>query len=327
MSTSRHTETTVSVTGLVKRYGRHVVLDGISLDIGPGITGLLGPNGAGKTTLLRLLATVAAPDDGSMRLLGLDPATADDRVAIRRRLGYVPQEPGFHPNFTAFEFVDYIAILKEHVDRRDRHDEVRRVLALVGLEDRTGTKIRKLSGGMKRRVGLAQALLGRPDLLILDEPTVGLDPEQRLRFRELVSEVASDATVVLSTHQTEDVAALCQRVLVLHEGRVRFDGSASGLAATAEGSVWVGAERDPSAQVAWSTAEGRVRNIGEAPEGAELVAPTIEDAYLLLAGAVGAEASERTGRSRTSGKRANNGSDDQDGRDDGSNLFAPTRKG
>ena len=183
--------TTVDMRQVTKTFGRTRALAGVDLRVDPGITGLLGPNGAGKTTLLRIAATVLAPDAGQVRVLGRDPSTAEGRLEIRRRLGYVPQEPGFHRNFTAFEFVDYVAILKEMVDRRARHDEVRRVLALVGLEQVTGTGIRALSGGMRRRVGLAQGLLGSPDLLLLDEPTAGLDPEQRLRFREVVSTATS----------------------------------------------------------------------------------------------------------------------------------------
>src|SRR5207247_10349489 len=152
-----------------------------------------------------------------------------------RRLGDMPQEPGFYRSFTAFEFVDYVAILKEMVDRQARHDEVRRVLSLVGLEQVSDRKIKALSGGMRRRVALGQALLGDPDLLVLDEPTAGLDPEQRLRFREIVSERSVDRTVILSTHQTEDVAALCPRVVVMDEGRVLFDGTPRDLAGVARG--------------------------------------------------------------------------------------------
>lgn len=276
--------TTVELRQVTKTFGRTRALSGVDLDVEPGITGLLGPNGAGKTTLLRIAATVLAPDSGQVRLLGRDPGTAEGRLEIRRRLGYVPQEPGFHRNFTAFEFVDYVAILKEMTERRARHDEVRRVLALVGLEQVTGKRIKALSGGMRRRVGLAQALLGNPDLLALDEPTAGLDPEQRLRFRELVSATTSDQTVVLSTHQTEDVAALCPRVVVMHEGAVRFDGSPRELAELARGRVWLDAARSPVARLSWRTAEGDHRNIGEPPPGAHLAEPTIEDGYLLLVG-------------------------------------------
>jgi len=281
---------TVELAAVAKRYGGTRALDGIDLAAGAGITGLLGPNGAGKTTLLRIAATVLAPDAGRLRLLGLDPAQAGERVEIRRRLGYLPQEPGYHRGFTTFEFVDYIAILKELTDRRARHAEVRRVLAEVGLDAVARRKIRALSGGMRRRVALAQALLGRPDLLVLDEPTAGLDPEQRLRFRELISAAAQDHTVLLSTHQTEDVAALCQRVVVMHRGAVRFDGTTRALAELARGRVWLAHARAPRARLSWRTGDGRHRNIGDAPPGAELVEPTIEDAYLLLVGEQAVEA-------------------------------------
>lgn len=277
--------TTTSARGVTKRFGPKVALAGVDIDLGPGITGLLGPNGAGKTTLLRILATVLHADQGSVELLGHDPTTADGRLAVRRRLGYLPQEPGFHRSFSAFEFVDYVAILKEWGDRRSRHDEVRRVLSLVGLESVSNTAIKKLSGGMRRRVAIAQAMLGDPDLLILDEPTAGLDPEQRLRFRELLSAVASRATVLLSTHQTDDVAALCNRVVVLLGGTVHFTGTPPELASLAEGRVWMATERDPSAQLAWITGEGMVRHIGLPPADAQLVTPTVEDGYLTLTGA------------------------------------------
>jgi ABC-2 type transport system ATP-binding protein len=277
--------TAVRVRDVTKSFGRTRALRGVSFSAGTGVTGLLGPNGAGKTTLLRMLATVLAPDDGSLQLLGGNPQDGGDRLAIRRRLGYLPQEPGFHRGFTVFEFVDYVAILKELTDRRARHDEVRRVLDAVGLTDLASRRIRALSGGMRRRVGVAQAILGDPDLVILDEPTAGLDPEQRLRFRDLVSRIGEGRTVLLSTHQTEDVVALCPHIVVVDGGRTVFDGTPSALTGTADGRVWMTAGRDPAARLAWRTADGDVRNIGDlAPPGARTVAPTLEDAYLLLVG-------------------------------------------
>ena len=275
---------TVEMSGITRSYRSQQVLQGLTLDLWPGVTGLLGPNGAGKTTLLRMLATVLAPDGGELRLLGRDLGRGDQRIEVRRRLGYVPQEPGFHQDFSAFDFVDYVAILKEMTDSAQRHAEVRRVLQVVGLDDVRHRKLRRLSGGMRRRVAIAQALLGGPELLVLDEPTVGLDPEQRLRFREMLADVGPAATVVLSTHQTGDVAALCGRVVVLHDGAIRFDGTPAELAATAAGHVWLSDRRDPHARIAWNTAEGEVRNVGDAPEGAQLIEPTIEDGYLLLVG-------------------------------------------
>jgi ABC-2 type transport system ATP-binding protein len=276
--------TTVGARALVKRYGRATVLDAIDVAAGPGVTGLLGPNGAGKTTLLRCLATTLAPDSGEIRMLGLDPADRAQRTELRRRLGYLPQDPGFYPHFTAFELVDYVAILKEMTDRRRRHGEVRRVLAEVDLADRSKSKVRKLSGGMRQRLAFAQALLGDPDLLILDEPTVGLDPEQRMRFRALVSRLGESRTVLLSTHQTEDVAALCERVVVINEGRAVFTGTPGELARTASGQVWLSDRPPAQARLFWRTADGRYRTLGERPPGAAPAGPGVEDGYLLLLG-------------------------------------------
>ncbi len=277
--------TDVRVENAVKRFGSTRALDGMSFESGAGITGLLGPNGAGKTTLLRVLATVMSLTEGRVNILGLDPSSHGDRLKIRRRLGYMPQEPGFHKNFTAFDFVDYVAILKEMTDDRARHAEVERVLGIVGLERVAyKKKIKALSGGMRRRVALAQALLGEPGFLVLDEPTAGLDPEQRLRFREVMSHLGENRTILLSTHQTEDVAALCSRVIVMNHGRGLFAGTSQELANIARGSVWLSDERVPTARLSWRTGEGRYRNIGSAPPNADLVEPTVEDGYLLMLG-------------------------------------------
>ncbi|MEU4487247.1 ABC transporter ATP-binding protein [Streptomyces purpurascens] len=272
---------TVSASGLGLRYGGTRALDDVSLRLSAGVTGLLGPNGAGKTTLLRVLATALPADQGAFTVLGHDPGTARGRQEVRRRLGYLPQTPGFHPDFTAFEFVDYVAILKEMTDRSARHREVRRVLDEVGLTDVRGKRIRKLSGGMRQRVGLGAALVGDPGFLVLDEPTVGLDPEQRMRFRELIAGAGEGRTVLLSTHQTEDVAMLCHRVLVMAGGRVRFEGTPAELTARAAGRVWSSTERDPGAKAGWRTGTGSFRNVGDPPDGAELLEPTLEDGYLL----------------------------------------------
>lgn len=275
---------TISGQRLVATYGRLRALDGLDLSAGVGVTGLLGPNGAGKTTLLRMLATVAPPRDGQLRILGRNPANADDRLAIRRTLGYLPQEAGFPRGFTAFEAIDYLAVLKEHTATTARHEEVRRVLRLVGLQDVATQKVRRLSGGMRRRLALAQTLLGRPELLVLDEPTVGLDPEQRIRFREIISEAGVDRTVVLSTHQTEDVAAVCLQVVVIDHGRALFAGTVRELVALAQGRVWVDEQRDGRAVAAYRLGDGSYHHVGDPPAGAQLAAATIEDAYLLLVG-------------------------------------------
>ncbi|MCL6668361.1 MULTISPECIES: ABC transporter ATP-binding protein [Streptomyces] len=280
---------TVSASGLCLRYGGTRALDDVSLRLTPGVTGLIGPNGAGKTTLLRVLATAVPADTGAFTVLGHDPATPSGRQDVRRRLGYLPQTPGFHPDFTPFEFVDYVAILKEHTDRGARHREVRRVLEQVDLGDVRGRRIKKLSGGMRQRVALAASLVGDPGFLVLDEPTVGLDPEQRMRFRELIAQAGEGRTVLLSTHQTEDVAMLCHRVLVMAGGRIRFDGTPAELAERAAGRVWSSAERDTGAKAGWRTGTGSFRNVGTPPSGADLLEPTLEDGYLLTLDDAGAE--------------------------------------
>ncbi|HUR51296.1 MAG TPA: ATP-binding cassette domain-containing protein [Mycobacteriales bacterium] len=275
--------TTVRLKGLGKKYGRTHALRDVDLVLEPGVTGLLGPNGAGKTTLLRILATVLAPTTGRLEVLGLDPAEPKQRTGVRRQLGYLPQELGFPTGFTVFAFVDYLAVLKEWTQAGPRHDEVRRVLELVDLADRSGKKVKALSGGQRRRLALAQALIGSPALMLLDEPTTGLDPEQRASLRGVLAEAARTSTVLLSTHQTEDVAALCERVVVLDAGRVCFNGTVRELLQRAEGCVWLADEPHPSAVSTWRTGTGRYRNLADpAPPGAELVEPTLEDAYLLL---------------------------------------------
>jgi ABC-2 type transport system ATP-binding protein len=276
--------TTVRMSGLRKRFGATIALDGLDLDIGVGVTGLLGPNGAGKTTLLRCLATALAPDQGQIEAYGLDPADSRQRTALRRRLGYLPQSPGLYPNFSVAAILDYVAVLKEIVDTRLRRAEVRRVLEEVGLSDRANVKVRKLSGGMRQRLGVAQALLGSPDLIVLDEPTVGLDPEQRMFFRALISRLGETRTVLLSTHQTEDVGALCERVIVLRDGRAVFDAAPRALARLADGQVWRSAGPPDGTAIYWRTADGDYRTLGEQPPEGVAVPPSIEDGYLKLLG-------------------------------------------
>jgi ABC-2 type transport system ATP-binding protein len=276
---------TASLRGVSKRFGSAEALAEIDLELAQGVTGLLGPNGAGKTTLLRILATVMAPTSGAVRLLGLDPDDLDNRVEVRRTLGYLPQELGFPRGFTTFRFVDYMAVLKEWHESAPRHTEVRRVLDLVGATPFSTKRIRVLSGGQRRRVALAQALIGDPGLLVLDEPTTGLDPEQRAVLRGVLSSAGRRSTVVLATHQTEDVAALCERVIILDGGRVRWAGRVIELVATAVGKVWLADLPDAGALTSWRTGSGRHHHVGmQPPSGAELVEPSLEDAYLLLLG-------------------------------------------
>jgi ABC-2 type transport system ATP-binding protein len=284
---------TATLEGVTKRYGRLEAVRPTDLEIRPGVVGLLGPNGAGKTTLLSLLATVLPPTRGRITVAGHEvTASHAERVEARRRIGYLPQEVHFPSGMTAAGFVDYIAVLKEWKDGTRRAAEVRRVLELVGLGDRSTMKIRKLSGGQRRRLAVAQALIGAPELMLLDEPTTGLDPEQRASLRSILSGLPG--TVFLSTHQTEDVAALCDRVIVLDDGAVRFDGSVRDLLATAVGKVHVAPEASADAIATWKTGTGLVHSVGGTPPaGAQSLDPSVEDAYLLIRGSSRLEGAPR----------------------------------
>jgi len=224
----------VDISDLTRRFGRRTAVDGVSLHAGTGVFGLLGPNGAGKTTLLRTMATVIPPTSGTVRLLGRDPAQHPQRREIRRRLGYLPQTLGYYPGFTVAEFVEYFALLKE-VPAKAVPAAVATAIERVGLGDRARSKLRTLSGGMLRRAGIAQAIVNQPELLLLDEPTAGLDPEQRVEFRALLREVGRRSTVVVSTHLVEDVGAACSQVALMNSGRVVFQGTTAELTARGEG--------------------------------------------------------------------------------------------
>jgi ABC-2 type transport system ATP-binding protein len=224
----------IEITDLTRRFGRNQAVAGVSLEVGPGVFGLLGPNGAGKTSLLRMMATVIPPSSGRLRLLGRDPGTFGPRKEIRRRLGYLPQTLGYYPSFTVAEFVEYFALLKEMPP-----GQVPRAVAAaidrVDLGGRARAKLRTLSGGMLRRVGIAQAIVNEPDLLLLDEPTAGLDPEQRVAFRALLRDLGERASVVVSTHLVEDVGAACTEVALMDAGKIVFHGTPDELTARGEG--------------------------------------------------------------------------------------------
>jgi ABC-2 type transport system ATP-binding protein len=213
----------VHAVGLQVNAGRHLAVDGLDLRLGTGVHGLLGPNGAGKTTLMRALATVLRPASGDLTLLGHDVTDSRALRTIRRRLGYMPQQIGFYPRFTVAEFVAHLAWLKE-MPSRDVPAAVERAIARVGLADRADRQMRTLSGGMVRRAGMAQAIVNSPDVLLLDEPTAGLDPEQRVSFRSLLRDLGEDTCVLVSTHLVEDVAAACSDVVLIDEGTRVFDG-------------------------------------------------------------------------------------------------------
>jgi ABC-2 type transport system ATP-binding protein len=224
----------LEIADLTRRFGRTVAVAGVDLQAGPGVFGLLGPNGAGKTSLLRMMATAIRPTSGTLRLLGHDPGRYGPRREIRRRLGYLPQSLGYYPGFTVAEFVEYFALLKE-VPAARIPAAVATAIERVQLGDRAKTKLRALSGGMLRRVGVAQAIVNEPGLLLLDEPTAGLDPEQRVAFRALLRDIGQRATVVVSTHLVEDIGAACTQVALMDRGKVVFHGTPHDLTARGEG--------------------------------------------------------------------------------------------
>ena len=229
----------VELTDLTRRFGRTQAVAGVSLTGGPGVFVLLGPNGAGKTSLLRMMATVLPPTSGRMRLLGRDPGGYGPRREIRRRLGYLPQNLGYYPGFTVAEFVEYFALLKD-MPASQVPRAVATAVERVGLGDRARAKLRTLSGGMLRRAGIAQAIVNEPELLLLDEPTAGLDPEQRLEFRALMRNMGQRATVIVSTHLVEDVGAACTEVALMDMGKIVFHGTPADLIARGEGTSAAG---------------------------------------------------------------------------------------
>jgi ABC-type multidrug transport system ATPase subunit len=232
----------IEITQLTKTYGsgsRAVhALNGIELNIGNGMFGLLGPNGAGKTTLMRILAGIANPSGGRISVARHDLGTEQGKQAVKAMLGYLPQELGLYPDLTARQFVDYMAILKGMENPSTRKQRVDAVIEMVGLGQAANRKLKGFSGGMKRRAGIAQALVNDPKLLIVDEPTAGLDPEERIRFRNLLVDLAADRTVLLSTHIVEDIGQTCRDLAVLSRGKIVFRGSPVALTQAAQGHVW-----------------------------------------------------------------------------------------
>ncbi len=222
---------------LQKTYPNGVrALAGVTLEIGNGLFGLLGPNGAGKSTLMRTIATLQAPDSGRVLLDGRDAHL--DAQAHRRRLGYLPQEHGVYPGVSATDLLDHLAILKGITDRSARREQVAALLERTNLWAHRKKAVSTFSGGMRRRFGIAQALLGSPRLVIVDEPTAGLDPEERRRFHELLAETGEQLIVLLSTHIVADVEELCPRMAILFDGRVLLEGEPSPLIASLRGRVW-----------------------------------------------------------------------------------------
>ncbi|MEF9906187.1 ATP-binding cassette domain-containing protein [Streptomyces sp. P9-A2] len=220
----------VEACGLEQRRGARQVLHGVNFTVGAGVTGLLGPNGAGKTTLLETLSTLLPPSAGTLSVLGADAAERRARENIRRGIGFLPQGFGYPPNFRVIDFVEYAAWSKG-LPHRKISEAAREAMNAVDLSQFGHRPLKALSGGMLRRAGIASAIVHSPSFLILDEPTVGLDPQQRTQFRELVIRISDRTSVLLSTHLTEDISVACDRVLVLNKGTIAFDGSVEELSA------------------------------------------------------------------------------------------------
>ncbi len=227
----------LTVTDISKTYpGGVKALKNVNLDISEGMFGLLGPNGAGKSTLMRTLATLQSPDSGTAELDGLDITT--ERMAIRKRLGYLPQDFGVYPDSTAEQLLSYIAVLKGITKKNERKEIVKYFLDQTNLFEFRKRKLGSFSGGMRQRFGIAQALIGDPDLIIVDEPTAGLDPEERNRFYNILSEIAEGRIVILSSHIVEDIRVLCDRIAIINRGEVLFTGSPGEAIKNLEGKIW-----------------------------------------------------------------------------------------
>lgn len=279
----------VTTHDLNKDYGAVRALDHVSLHISGGMFGLLGPNGAGKTTLMRILATLTLPTHGRAIIGGVD--VARNPAWVREHLGYIPQDFGFYKTLNAYELLDYVATMK-NVPRAARRRQVETALERVNLTQDAHRRVGTYSGGMKQRLGIAQALLGDPELLVVDEPTAGLDPEERIRFRNLLAQIARRHTVMLSTHIVGDIEASCTAVGVLSRGRLIFQGSPQMLTAAAQGKVWqVEAEAGDVAyfedqySVLASVATGRCVQLrllssSSPTSDAQPVSPTLEDGYV-----------------------------------------------
>jgi ABC-type multidrug transport system ATPase subunit len=282
----------LNIEAVGKQYRRGAwALQGLSLQLGPGVLGLLGPNGAGKSTLMRILATITRASSGRVTWNGADIARTPD--ALRATLGYLPQDFGVYPNLTAVEFLEYMAAIKG-LDGRAARRRIDDLLQLVNLAEAARRPLGGYSGGMKQRVGIAQALLNDPQLLIVDEPTVGLDPEERVRFRNLLSDLSGQRIVILSTHIVSDVEATASDIAVINQGQLLAHAAPESLLQSVAGQVWewvIPSADLPAARQQYvlsstiRTGAGvRLRTVSETPPAPEAqpVAPALEDAYLQL---------------------------------------------
>jgi ABC-type multidrug transport system ATPase subunit len=283
------------VNRLTKTYTNGIrALDAVDLEVGPGLYGLLGPNGAGKSTLMRTLATLQAPDSGSITFDGVDVLADQDH--LRRRLGYLPQQIGAYPGVSGRDLLTRFAWLKGRTDRRERQAEVNVLLDRVNLTHAAGRAVAGYSGGMLRRFGIAMALIGSPRLLIVDEPTAGLDPAERSRFHRVLADVAAEAVVLLSTHIVEDVESLCGRLAIMAGGRIVVEGRPADMIAGLQGRLWScvvpRGEPLPDALHLSAVPQGTLAVVlADAAPGPEFTAhsPHLEDAYHLALAQAGVE--------------------------------------
>lgn len=283
----------LTLENISKLYGDTIALEHINLTLEHGIYGLLGPNGAGKTTLMRVMADLLVPSTGRVLLDGQDISVMG--AAFRKKLGYLPQDFGVYPNFTAEQFLLYIARLKG-LSKFEAKQQTDKLLRLVGLEDKSRKKLKGFSGGQRQRVGIAQALLGDPEILILDEPTAGLDPEERIRFRGIISNLSQQKIVLLSTHIVSDLEAVANEVILLQKGNVLAVKKPHELLEQLNGHVWIisvptSEETVLTNEYACSNVmhtDGRsvIRVLSERKPhpGATLIAPNMEDMYLYYFG-------------------------------------------
>jgi len=285
----------IKIDKLSKSYGKGAPsLDRVSLTIGKGMFGLLGPNGAGKSTLMQVLATLQAPSYGEV-FVGQYRIGRDDQ-RIRELIGYLPQEFGMYKKLTAYEYLDYVALMKGLTNSKQRKRQVTDMLEKVNLMKVINKKVGGFSGGMKQRVGIAQALLGDPQVIIVDEPTAGLDPEERIRFRNLLGEWSANKIVILSTHIVGDIESSCTQMAIMRQGKVLFQGTQDQLLSKVAGEVWTGTVTDAAMQElrtqhlivsARRTMAGQeVRIVAEQRPFADAapIAPGLEDAYMKVTG-------------------------------------------
>jgi ABC-type multidrug transport system ATPase subunit len=277
----------LEIRHLVKSFGKNVTaVDDVSLVLKAGVVGLIGHNGAGKTTLMQMIATLTRPTSGQILFDGVDIRARPD--AIRRRLGYLPQDFGVYPNLTALEFMQYFAALKGVRDPA----RIRRLLELVNLHEQANRPAAAFSGGMRRRLGIAQALLADPDILIVDEPTAGLDPEERLRFRNLLAELGYDKLVIMSTHIVSDVESIASELAIMRAGKLVAFETPAVILENARGQVWsanVGADQYDAlranvhvlhAQRQGDTMALRIAHAGSPCAGASAAEPSLEEALM-----------------------------------------------